>query len=239
MKTNKILLIALSIITMGSISSCHKDASKTKLADKNDTINWVLGESVAKGIKASGLDIDVNMVMKAIEATLNGENQPIDDNTFSITLQEINNIIMNNQRRFAEQTNSNEIEQLEKLKASNPNIKKADDGFYYEVIRTGKGANAQMGDVVKFDYKASFIDGSVFDQTYGNRQPIVKALGNPMFPGMQSAMQLMNTGAIYRFYFPSNLAFGAQGTDDIPPYTTVVYEIELHSINVELLAGAK
>lgn len=239
MKTNKILLITLAALTVGSFSACHKDASKTKLADKKDTINWVLGESVAKGIKASGMDIDTKMVLKAVEATLNGEKQPIDEATFTATLQEINDYIMANQRRFVEQSNNNEMEQLEKLQESNPNMKKSDDGFFYEVVKAGKGVTAKTGDVVRFDYKASFLDGRVFDQTYGNRPPITKALGNPMFPGMQNAMHLMNAGSIYRFYFPSNVAFGAQGTDDIPPYTTVVYEIELHSINVELQSDAK
>ena len=51
-----------------------------------------------------------------------------------------------------------------------------------------------------------------------------------MFPGLIEAFQIMNSGSIYRFYFPYQLAFGPQGSGSIPGYTPMIYEIELHSI---------
>ena len=87
------------------------------------------------------------------------------------------------------------------------------------------------GMVVEFDYKGSFTNGQVFDQTYGNREPIVHVIGETLMPGLFEGLCMMRSGSHYRFYFPSEIAFGARGTEDIPPYTAVIYEVEVHSIH--------
>ena len=51
-----------------------------------------------------------------------------------------------------------------------------------------------------------------------------------MFPGLIEAFQLMNAGSIYRFYFPYQVAFGAQGSGNIPGYTPLIYEVEVHEL---------
>ena len=118
-----------------------------------------------------------------------------------------------------------------KLEAENPNVKKHKSGFYYECLQAGKGPNAEFARRISFDYKGILMfTGEVFDQTYGQRPPIVTVLGNPMFPGLQDALQMMNAGSKYRFYFPYQLAFGERGTTSVPPYSPLIYEVELHEI---------
>ena len=75
------------------------------------------------------------------------------------------------------------------------------------------------------------LDGKPYDQTYGKRDPINHVIGEPMFKGLIEGMMLMNEGSIYRFYFPYQLAFGQQGSGDIPGYTPFIYEVELHSVS--------
>ena len=74
------------------------------------------------------------------------------------------------------------------------------------------------------------LTGEPYDQTYGKRDPIVHVVGEPMFPGLIEAFQLMNAGSIYRFYFPYQVAFGAQGSGNIPGYTPLIYEVEVHEL---------
>jgi FKBP-type peptidyl-prolyl cis-trans isomerase len=74
------------------------------------------------------------------------------------------------------------------------------------------------------------MTGQPYDQTYGKRDPIVHVIGTPMFPGLIEAFQLMNAGSRYRFYFPYQVCFGARGSDGIPPFTPMIYEVELHEI---------
>ena len=89
--------------------------------------------------------------------------------------------------------------------------------------------NAIYGQRIEFDYKSYLmLTGEPYDQTYGKRPPILHVVGEPMFPGLIHAFQLMNAGSIYRFYFPYQLAFGPTGASGIPGYTPFIYEIELH-----------
>ena len=78
------------------------------------------------------------------------------------------------------------------------------------------------------DFKGiNMANNQVIEETYGHREPIIHTLDRPMFQGLLSGFQLMNTGSKYRFYFPHQLVTGANG---IPPYTPVIYEVELHEI---------
>lgn len=236
MNIRNIILTGLTLIALCNVTiSCSRtQTGNVELSTHNDTMNWVIGESMAQSMMASGLEIDKKMILKAIEATFNGEKQPINDSTYNEVLADLNFAIMNNQREQQKKNMADasavEDEYFKKLLAANPNIKKSDKGFYYEVLKEGTGKIAKKGDVVVFDYKASLINGQVFDQTYGNRDAITHVVGNPMFQGMQEGLCLMNAGATFRFYFPYQLAFGTEGTPDIPPYSTVIYEIELHKL---------
>lgn len=209
-------------------------ASNVKLNSQSDTLSWVMGEYAARTILSTNMAYDQDMVLKAMKAILNGEASPLDDETFSMVLDNMNTqVMLQQQQEIAEQREAADKQEqayFKKLEKDNPNVKKAPEGFYYEVIKKGHGPNAQYRQVVFFDYKAYFTNGQLFDQTYGNREPITHVVGNPMFQGMQKAFTYMNAGSTYRFYFPYELAFGVNGTEDIPPCTTIIYEIELHEV---------
>lgn len=230
MKKTSILLVAAALL-LGA-TSCKNTVPALK--NHSDSVNWVLGESYALGLKSSGLQLDKKMILRAVEATLDGKEQPLSDTAYRDLLAEVNSMIMLQQREKQQQLESQNRNQEEvyfkKLLAENPNVKTTKEGFYYEVLQEGKGNRAKLGGVVTFDYRAFFTNGQVFDQTYGNREPIRKVVGNPMFAGLQEAFTYMSAGSKYRFYFPSEKAFGAEGSDGIPPYTTMIYEVELHKV---------
>lgn len=228
----KKIVLGLAIITSIAIfgmNSCDKKKN-VKLTSKNDTINWVLGENMARGFKETGIDIDKDIIIAAIENHLDGKESKIDDTTFAQLLQEITIMIYSNQEKKLVEATEKAKEQesvfFEQLKASDPDVKSTESGLHYKVIQQGEGQNAYMGGRVRFHYRASFADGRVFDQTYDVREPILTVLNN-IFPGLQEGLMMMNAKSKYIFYIPSRLAFGHQGTTDVPPYSTVIYEVEL------------
>lgn len=224
------------------LGSCHRKAENIKLNTMQDTVNWVIGESMAQSLMNSGVDIDKELILRAVEATLNEEKQPIDDADFDFVLAQVNHILMEQQQSMANKKQADASAQEEKffqdLVQKNPKLIKHETGFYYEVLKEGKGRKGKFGEVAVFDYKASFANGQIFDQTYGNREAIIHVIGSPMFQGMQDALCLMTPGSVYRFYFPYQLAFGFEGSGDVPPCTTVIYEIELHSVSADGSAAA-
>lgn len=225
--------VLIVILATATLSGCAQNTPK--LDTKNDTLSWALGESYARAYKNSGLELDKEMVLKAFEHTLNGEVQPLDEKSYEMAYQFLSYTVMTQQKK-AHQENDMKAEKEEsalfdKLEKENSNIKKAPSGFYYEIVKAGTGAKAVLNKRVSFDYKGyNMRTGEPFDQTYGKRDPIVTVLNDHIFQGLCEGMLLMEAGSIYRFYFPSKLAFGANGSVHIPPYTPVIYEVELHEV---------
>lgn len=237
----KILFAIASLCIIASASSCQKKGTYVVDTDKpallkntNDSISWAMGFTLAQNIASTGINVDREIMFQAICATLDQKQQPMtQEQTFTL-LQEIeakafSNKTANEERQLAE-TRSREAEYFAKLTKENPNIKKSDKGFYYEVLKEGTGRQCEYGLIAVFDYKGSFINGQLYDQTYGNRPPITHAVTEGMMPGLIEGLCIMKEGGHYRFYIPSELAFGSTGTDGIPPYTTVIYEVELHEV---------
>jgi FKBP-type peptidyl-prolyl cis-trans isomerase len=101
------------------------------------------------------------------------------------------------------------------------------------VLENGSDANAPMPlatDEVEVHYHGTMIDGSVFDSSVDRGEPISFPL-NGVIPGWTEGLQLMKVGDKYRFFIPSELAYGAQGAGPIPPYSALIFDVELLGIN--------
>lgn len=105
------------------------------------------------------------------------------------------------------------------------------NGMYYLPIKQGSGNLPERGNSIKINYKGYFLNGKQFESTYERKQPLEFKYGEQgqVIKGFVTAISLMNEGAKAKFIIPSQLAFGKDGssTGIIPPYTTVIYEIEL------------
>lgn len=96
-------------------------------------------------------------------------------------------------------------------------------GLQYEVLQEGQGAMPSATDTVTVNYRGTLIDGKEFDSGNGISFPL-----NRVIPGWTEGVQLMKEGAKYRFYIPSELAYGERGAgSDIPPNADLIFEVEL------------
>jgi FKBP-type peptidyl-prolyl cis-trans isomerase FklB len=108
-------------------------------------------------------------------------------------------------------------------------VKVTDSGLQYEVIKMGKGKKPAATDRVKVHYHGTLIDGTVFDSSVERGEPIVFGL-NQVIPGWTEGVQLMPVGSKFKFYIPQELGYGAQSAGTIPPYSTLIFEVELLGI---------
>jgi len=86
---------------------------------------------------------------------------------------------------------------------------------------------------VKVHYRGTTLDGKEFDSSYKRGQPISFPL-NGVIKGWTEGVQLMPVGSKFKFYIPSDLAYGANGAGaTIAPNSTLIFEVELLAIEAE------
>lgn len=111
-----------------------------------------------------------------------------------------------------------------------PGIRTTESGLQYEIVQEGTGPAPGPADTVTINYEGVFTDGSLFDSSYERGEPEEFPL-DMVIVGLSEGIQLMNEGAVYRFFIPSRLAYGSEGAGKlIPPYSTLIYQVELISI---------
>jgi FKBP-type peptidyl-prolyl cis-trans isomerase len=231
MKKTPFLLLAVATASL-SILSCQSNTERATLNSQRDTLSWAMGMSLAETTKSNFYDFDEEVVLKAFKSFLAGREQPISQQEYEDACAYIGFLAAAESRRQDQQQSTDNAKRQEeafaKLLAQKPDLKQAPQGFYYEVLREGKGPKATEGKRIEFDFKGiNMFTGEVIEQTYGKRGSVVHVLGKPMFEGIFEGLQLMNAGSQFRFYFPFEKVVGARG---IPPYTPVIYEVELHNI---------
>lgn len=112
-------------------------------------------------------------------------------------------------------------------------ITKQIKGIYIKQLSKGKGNVIENGKQITIHYKGYFINQIEFDNTY-KKMDLTFSYGSPgqVIEGLQIALRGMKKGEKAKIIIPSQLAFGEEGssTQIIPPYTTVIYELEIVNV---------
>ncbi len=110
----------------------------------------------------------------------------------------------------------------------------AKSGLYCIKLKEGYGKQVKIGDTVTVHYEGKFLNGTFFDSTKKHNQPFQFVYGHKwqVIDGLNKAIGMMTEGEKSLFILPSQLAFGKKGSSDgtIPPYTSVIFEVELLSV---------
>jgi FKBP-type peptidyl-prolyl cis-trans isomerase len=121
------------------------------------------------------------------------------------------------------------------IREAKMDIPPIEDGIYYIVQQTGNGPAVAAGDTVMIHYEGHFLNGKYFDSTRRRNDPLQFVYGHQLqvIGGLEKAIGKMHEGDKALVIIPSELAFGADGSVEgiVPPFTPVVFEIEL--INVK------
>ena len=102
-------------------------------------------------------------------------------------------------------------------------------GLVYRSLGDGKGASPRATSTVKVNYKGMFVDGRKFDASADHGGAISFPL-NRVIPCWTEGVQKLKVGGKAKLTCPSAIAYGPAGAD-IPPNTTLVFEVELLGIN--------
>lgn len=109
-------------------------------------------------------------------------------------------------------------------------------GLQYKVITMGNGEKPKPTSKVKVNYVGRLIDGTEFDSSYKRKEP-TSFKCNQVIKGWTEALCLMTEGSTWELYIPYNLAYGERAAGKIPPFSTLIFTVEL--LEVEDATAAK
>lgn len=110
--------------------------------------------------------------------------------------------------------------------AAEPGATKTASGLVYRELKPGTGASPKAADTVMVKYRGTFLDGSEFDKS---TDPVPMPL-NRVIACWTEGVQMMKVGGKSNLVCPPAIAYGEAGSGPIPGGATLIFEIELVSI---------
>ena len=232
-KISLILLTLLCVTVVYAQKNKKEKKSKSKVevvAPKSLTeiTSYALGVNIADGLKQNseqlGITVDWEWIVRGLREAADGKSQ-FDSAKMSEAFAKLDSLVKEN--RDIKARKQKEFLEENKKKAG---VITTPSGLQYEVITLGTGAKPTLESNVEVNYEGKTIDGKVFDSSYERGTTTSFKLSN-VISGWQEGLQLMPVGSKFRFYIPSELAYGERGAgNDIEPNATLIFEVELLNI---------
>ena len=202
------------------------------LSDQKSRVSYAIGMMLGNNWKQQGLDIDPAIAVQAIKAVQGGGET-------LLTAEQAQETLSSFQKEFRAKQQAKQAELGTKNKAegeaflaknkSAAGVTTLPDGLQYSVITAGAGPLPSATDSVSVNYRGTLIDGTEFDSSYKRGQPAQFPVGG-VIHGWTEALQKMPVGSKWKLFIPAELAYGESGRPGIPPNSTLIFEVELLSI---------
>lgn len=198
-----------------------------------DAIREIYGQITESGIDSI---IDVNIVLTAMNDFILNRKVHINANDAQSMIEEFftkANKEKNEKMLVQFEGNKNEGLAYQEENKKKKGVKVTQSGLQLEVIREGKGKQPKLGDTVSVHYTGTFINGEKFDSSYDRKEPFVFVVdyNYPVISGWIEGAQLMKEGGKYRVVLPYELGYKDQMRGPIVPFSTLVFEMEIISVN--------
>ncbi len=124
------------------------------------------------------------------------------------------------------------------LKKNNITVKPTKDGLYFISEKRGKGPHPKVGDKVWVHYTGYLLNGKKFDSSRDRGKPFEFTLGkHQVIPGWDEGVAMLRKGGTAKLIIPSSLGYGPRNMGPIPPFSTLVFDVEL--VNIQHAAKSK
>jgi FKBP-type peptidyl-prolyl cis-trans isomerase FklB len=202
---------------------------KPVLKNQKEKVSYIIGMDIGSNLKKQSIDVDPNILAKGMKDAFLGEKPLLTEQEIQETMVAFQKEMMVKQAEVAKK-NKAEGEAFLAENKKKEGVKTLPSGLQYKVIKVGTGKKPKLTDTVTAHYRGTLINGMEFDSSYRRGQPVNFQVSG-VIPGWTEALQLMQEGAKWQLFIPSNLAYGEQGAGrDIGPSATLIFEVELVSI---------
>jgi len=211
----------------------HAGAADTPtLENQKDKISYSIGVDIGNNLKKQSIDVDADLLARGVKDSVAGGETLLSPEEVRETLISLQKELREKgQERIRQATEKNRKEGeafLAENKAKE-GVVSLPSGLQYKVLQTGTGPSPKETDTVEANYRGTLIDGTEFDSSYKRGQAAVFPV-NGVIAGWTEALQLMKVGDKWQLFIPPNLAYGERGAGPIGPNATLIFDVELVSI---------
>jgi FKBP-type peptidyl-prolyl cis-trans isomerase FklB len=218
-------------------SAAAKPAAPGTLTSDNDKISYTLGADMGRNLKEQNLTMNPQLFARGISDGLAGGPFMLTDAQMKQAIDSFKQVLYAKQAENRQQMQAQQKAMADKnakdgaaflaANKTKQGVQVMPDGLQYRSLTTGTGAMPTANDTVTVNYEGRLIDGTVFDSSYKQGQPVTFKVSE-VIPGWQEALTHMKVGDIWEIYVPSQLAYGAQGVGGpIGPNQTLIFKIQL------------
>ncbi len=225
---NQILCITLLLISISvSAQETNKQTNAKQelaLSSSTDTLQYAIGAFIGQWMVKNNFKVqNANQFLKGMDDVLQNKPLAVTDSTIAPIVSAYQLSTQNAKNQVME-------EQLFASLKGKTGIGVLPNGVHYFVKKQGAGDRPSVKDTIVINTIGVFPDGTVFEDTYKNKQAITIITGN-LIPGLNEAIQLMPAGSVWRIFVPSVQAYGSTGKPNvIPPHMALVFDVELVEI---------
>jgi FKBP-type peptidyl-prolyl cis-trans isomerase FklB len=220
-------MLATAMGLLMTIVAVAQDTAPELKTDK-DKFSYALGMSFGENLRKQGLDLDPAMFAKAFAEAFNTGKTAMSEQDMQTALKAAAQEIRKKQAEKVEQAQK-EGEKFLVENQTKEGVVALPSGLQYKILKQGTGEKPTLEDTVVCNYKGTLINGTEFDASDKHGGPTSFPVKG-VIAGWTEALQLMPVGSKWQLFVPSNLAYGPQGPPDIGPNATLIFEVELVSI---------
>jgi UDP-GlcNAc:undecaprenyl-phosphate/decaprenyl-phosphate GlcNAc-1-phosphate transferase len=232
MRMRPTLILALAVGLLAIQASAQETATLTTQKDK---VSYGIGVQVAASLKGQGIDVDPNLLVKGLRDALAGQKLLMSDEELSATMAAFQQEMVQKQTQARAQAAEENKKTGDTFLAGNSKkdgVVTLPSGLQYKILVAGQGKKPTEADTVSCNYRGTLIDGTEFDKSEAGKPASFDV--KQVIPGFKEGLQLMTVGSKWQFFIPPDLAYGDRGAGNvIGPNTTLVFEVELVSINTK------
>jgi FKBP-type peptidyl-prolyl cis-trans isomerase len=202
-------------------------------ADDNARYSYMLGMRMGTSLKQINFPVDDTLLLQGVKDAQSGGPALLTPQQVSESFAEFSKMAQAKQAAMLQAMgakNKAEGEAFLATNKNNPGVITLADGLQYKVLQEGDGPLPNAASQVTVNYRGTFINGTEFDSSAKAGHPVTFAVTGQVIKGWTEALKLMKTGSKWQLYIPPALAYGEQGRGPVPPSSTLIFDVELLSI---------
>ena len=202
------------------------------LTTDKDKQSYAIGLNVGKSLHRDDIQVDPKILLQGLQDAMSDGKLLLTDDQIKTVMTDLQTQVRQKQeakRQALAENNKKDGAAFLAANASKPGVVTLPSGLQYKVLTPGTGPKPAATDSVVCNYRGTLLDNTEFDSSYKRGQPATFPVSG-VIKGWTEALQLMPVGSKWQLFIPSDLAYGERAQGPIGPNATLVFEVELMSI---------